>query len=148
MRNNEKLHIIKHVRYRESDRTGEESFMKYDLEHYGQYLAECEKSKNTIEKYLRDVRTFLIFSGERELSKEIILEYKKLLIEEYRTSSVNSMLIAVNGYLSWIGRDDLRVRVCRMQRLIFREEERDNPHFSFKIDPYLSLLQSLRCQIF
>lgn len=69
--------------------------------------------------------TFLIFSGERELSKEIILEYKKLLIEEYRTSSVNSMLIAVNGYLSWIGRDDLRVRVCRTQRRIFREEERE-----------------------
>ena len=91
---------MNHVRYREADRTGEESFMKYDLEHYGQYLAECEKSKNTIEKYLRDVRTFLIFSGERELSKEIILEYKKLLIEEYRTSSVNFMLIAVNGYLS------------------------------------------------
>ena len=84
--------------------------MKYDLEHYGQYLTECEKSKNTIEKYLRDVRNFLIFSGERELSKEIILEYKKLLVEKYRTSSVNSMLIAVNGYLSWIGRDDLRVR--------------------------------------
>ena len=50
--------------------------MKYDLEHYGQYLTECEKSKNTIEKYLRDVRTFLIFSGERELSKE---EYFRLL---------------------------------------------------------------------
>ena len=99
--------------------------MKYDLEHYGQYLTECEKSKNTIEKYLRDVRTFLIFSGERELSKEIILEYKKLLVEKYRTSSVNSMLIAVNGYLSWTGRDDLRVRVCRTQRRIFREEERE-----------------------
>ena len=99
--------------------------MKYDLEHYGQYLTECEKSKNTIEKYLRDVRTFLIFSGERELSKEIILEYKKLLVEKYRTSSVNSMLIAVNGYLSWNGRDDLRVRVCRTQRRIFREEERE-----------------------
>ena len=99
--------------------------MKYDLEHYGQYLTECEKSKNTIEKYLRDVRNFLIFSGERELSKEIILEYKKLLVEKYRTSSVNSMLIAVNGYLSWIGRDDLRVRVCRTQRRIFREEERE-----------------------
>lgn len=81
--------------------------MKYDLEHYGQYLTECEKSKNTIEKYLRDVRTFLIFSGERELSKEIVLDYKKLLVEKYRTSSVNSMLIAVNGYLNWIGRDDL-----------------------------------------
>lgn len=99
--------------------------MKYDLENYGQYLTECEKSKNTIEKYLRDVRTFLIFSGERELSKEIILDYKKLLVEKYRTSSVNSMLIAVNGYLSWTGRDDLRVRVCRTQRRIFREEERE-----------------------
>ena len=116
---------MNHVRYREADRTGEESFMKYDLEHYRQYLIECEKSKNTIEKYLRDVRNFLIFSGERELSKEIILEYKKLLVEKYRTSSVNSMLIAVNGYLSWMGRDDLRVRVCRTQRLIFREEERE-----------------------
>ena len=71
------------------------------------------------------MRAFLIFSGERELSKEIILDYKKLLIEKYRTSSVNSMLIAVNGYLSWIGRDDLRVRVCRTQRRIFREEERE-----------------------
>ena len=73
--------------------------MHHELEHYGQYLTECEKSKNTIEKYLRDVRNFLIFSGERELSKEIILEYKKLLVEKYRTSSVNSMLIALNGYL-------------------------------------------------
>ena len=35
------------------------------------------------------------------------------------------MLIAVNGYLSWTGRDDLRVRVCRTQRRIFREEERE-----------------------
>ena len=74
---------MNHVRYREADRTGEESFMKYDLEHYRQYLIECEKSKNTIEKYLRDVRNFLIFSGGRELSKEIILEYKKLLVEKY-----------------------------------------------------------------
>ena len=53
---------MNHVRYREADRTGEESFMKYDLEHYRQYLTECEKSKNTIEKYLRDVSAFLIFS--------------------------------------------------------------------------------------
>ena len=125
MRKNQKPHIIKHVRCRESDRTGGEYFMHHELEHYGQYLTEGEKSKNTIEKYLRDVRTFLIFSGERELSKEIVLDYKKLLVEKYRTSSVNSMLIAVNGYLSWTGRDDLRVRVCRTQRRIFREEERE-----------------------
>ena len=35
------------------------------------------------------------------------------------------MLTALNGYLRWIGRDDLIVRVCRTQRLIFREEERE-----------------------
>ena len=50
--------------------------MKYDLECYEQYLIECEKSKNTIEKYLRDVRHFLIFLGERDINKEIILNYK------------------------------------------------------------------------
>ena len=99
--------------------------MKYDLEHYGQYLAECEKSRNTIEKYLRDVQHFLSFLGERDISKEIILNYKKILVEKYRTSSVNSMLTALNGYLRWIGRGELCVRVCRTQRLIFREEERE-----------------------
>ena len=45
--------------------------MKYDLEHYGQYLTECEKSKNTIEKYLRDVRNFLIFSDRGEWVSEL-----------------------------------------------------------------------------
>ena len=70
--------------------------MKYDLEHYGQYLTECEKSKNTIEKYLRDVRNFLIFSGERELSKEIILEYKKLLVEKYRTIQLRYPFTAIS----------------------------------------------------
>lgn len=99
--------------------------MEHDLEHYGKYLAECEKSKNTIEKYLRDIKNFLTFSGERALSRETILAYKKNLIEKYRTSSVNSMLIALNGYLRWIDRADLCVRVCRTQRLIFREEERE-----------------------
>lgn len=99
--------------------------MEQDLEHYGQYLTECEKSKNTVEKYLRDARRFLTFLGERHLDKEIILNYKKILMEKYRISSVNSMLIALNGYLKWIGRDDLCVRVCRTQRLIFREEERE-----------------------
>jgi len=86
---------------------------------------ECEKSKNTIEKYLRDVQHFLTYLGERNLNKEIILNYKKILMEKYRTSSVNSMQIALNGYLRWIGRDDLCARVCRTQRLIFREEERE-----------------------
>ena len=28
--------------------------MKYDLEHYGQYLTECETRQNTIDKYLID----------------------------------------------------------------------------------------------
>lgn len=99
--------------------------MKHDLEHYRQYLLDCEKSQNTIEKYLRDVRKFLIFLGERNLEKEIVLGYKKFLTERYRISSVNSMLIALNGYLRWIGRGDLCVRVCRTQRLIFREEARE-----------------------
>jgi len=107
-----------------TDRKGDD-FMKHDLEHYGQYLMECEKSKNTIEKYLRDVQHFLTYLGERDLNKEIILNYKRILIEKYQTSSVNSMLTALNGYLRWTGRDDLCVRVCRTQRLIFREKERE-----------------------
>lgn len=53
------------------------------------YLKKQEKSRNTVEKYHRDVRHFLCFLGERPLEREAVLEYKETLLREYQPSSIN-----------------------------------------------------------
>ena len=48
------------------------------------YLKSEEKSENTIEKYMRDVRAFCAYVGEAEMTKETVIAYKnKLLSENY-----------------------------------------------------------------
>lgn len=96
-----------------------------DLERFERYLYEQERSKNTIDKYVRDVKQFLKFTDGGEAARRHVLEYKRFLLERYKTSSANSMLIALNCYLRFIGKPELCVRGCRQQRQIFREEERD-----------------------
>lgn len=94
------------------------------LSAYRAELIRQEKSSNTIEKYLRDVKKFLLYAGEEFPSKEIILDYKAKLKESYRLSSANSMLMAVNSYLKYKGLADYQVGVFRQQRRIFSEEKR------------------------
>ena len=81
--------------------------MKYILKRemlvcYEKVLIEEEKSQATIEKYMRDVRKFFQYveeMGKKEgITKEIVLSYKRSLIEEYASSSVNSMLASLNHF--------------------------------------------------
>ena len=62
------------------------------LDVFKDYLAEEEKSQLTQEKYLRDVRKFLSWLGERTLSKQEVLAFKTRLLESYAVASINSML--------------------------------------------------------
>lgn len=49
-----------------------------DLVEFKQYLVERENSAATIEKYLRDIRKFIDFSGKNvEIDKEKLLKYKE-----------------------------------------------------------------------
>ena len=92
---------------------------------FEQDLREKEKSRNTIEKYVRDVRRFFSYMGEKELERERVIEYKAYLKDNYRLSSANSMLIALNAFLRFIGRTECCVRIYRTQRQIFREESKE-----------------------
>ncbi|HJB08664.1 MAG TPA: site-specific integrase [Candidatus Enterocloster faecavium] len=107
--------------------------MNQELKEFEEYLRMQEKSRNTVEKYLRDVGRFLAFAcgsrkGEREeeiLNRRLTLEYKEELLKRYQTTSVNSMLIAVNCYLKFIGHAEWKLQTVRVQRQIFRPEEKE-----------------------
>ena len=68
---------------------------------FRQHLICSEKAQATIEKYLRDLKTFLIWKGERELNKELTLQYKSYLMKSYQPASVNSILSSLNSFFTF-----------------------------------------------
>ena len=101
--------------------------MNFDdrLSAFEYYLKTEEKSRATTQKYMRDVRTFLTFLGTNELTKEQTLAYKEKITAEYAPASVNSMLVALNCFLSFIDKADCKVRQLKIQRQIFAREDKE-----------------------
>ena len=73
------------------------------MEKYTAYLTESGLAPNTVKKYLRDAEAFLSFVSAREITAELLGEYKAFLLGKYPVSSVRSMTFAVNKYLSYSG---------------------------------------------
>ena len=111
-----------------------------DTSRFEQYLREEEKSGLTVEKYLRDLRAFLLWAGGGELSRELVIRWKQTLVEAgYRPRSINSMLASVNAWLRFIGREDCRVKSLRLQRQIYQKPEKD-----LSREEYRRLLEAAR----
>ena len=89
------------------------------------YLQEDEKSAATMEKYIRDVGAFAMFLGTRDLTKQEVMEYKRKISDTYAPSSVNSMLVSVNSFLAFAGCSDCRVKLLKIQRQMFANEQKE-----------------------
>lgn len=92
---------------------------------FERYLWSEERSKATIEKYLRDVRVFYDFMRDKPLVKTTVLEYKNSLLEQYAVTSANSMLAAVNAFLRFLNWHDLCVKQFKVQRQAYCPEEKE-----------------------
>ena len=101
------------------------SITKRIVDKWIQTLELEEKSRNTVEKYSRDIRTFMVYLNGKDLTRENVLAYKAYLIENYATRSVNSMLIAVNRLFCYLGWQDLKVKTLKLQRQVYCPEEKE-----------------------
>ncbi len=88
-------------------------------------LIEDEKSDATIAKYTADVKAFINYLGEKELTKEIVAEYKKKLMTKYAPVSVNATIASLNCFFSFLGAKNLKVKTIKIQRKIFTDNERE-----------------------
>lgn len=104
---------------------------KTELDGYIQYLYQQERSAATIEKYVRDVRTFFDFIGadDIQVDKKKLLEYKEWLAERYAVSSANSMIAALNNYLEYLEYPMLKLKSFRIQKRLFIEKELTNKEY-------------------
>ena len=90
------------------------------------YLKNEEKSENTVQKYLRDVRAFAAYLGGVAVTKEAVIAYKgKLLSENYAVRSINSMLASLNSLFSFLGWTDCKVKAAKLQAQIYCSEEKE-----------------------
>lgn len=96
------------------------------VEDFEKYLYKEEKSENTIQKYLHDVRAFMIFAGDSEITKETVIAYKnKLINENYAVRSINSMLASINSFFAFLDWTDCKVKSIKLQRQVYCPEEKE-----------------------
>lgn len=103
----------------------EEKITEKGLQAFGERLCEEEKSRLTVEKYLRDIRAFFAFLGGREVDRSAVLAYKDRIGRDYAVASANSMLAALNAFFRFSGRLDLCVKQFKVQRKTFLSAERE-----------------------
>lgn len=93
---------------------------------FATHLQREEKSKNTVEKYIRDVRAFAEFSGGNEITKETVIAYKDNLFSQgYAVRSINSMLAALNSLFSFFKWQNLNAKAMKVQRQVFCPKEKE-----------------------
>ena len=92
---------------------------------FKEHLVLEERSENTIEKYIRDIKAFVAFLSGATLTKETVIEYKKHLQENYAVRSVNSMLASINSLFDFLGWSELKVKSIKLQQQIYCPEEKE-----------------------
>ena len=103
------------------------------IEQFEKNLISDEKSKATIEKYIRDVKTFLNYANGQALTKEIVITYKNNLVtKNYAVRSINSMLSSINSLFDFLGWSELKVKNIKIQQQIFCPEEKELKQEEFR----------------
>ena len=92
---------------------------------YAAHLRERERSAATVQKYVRDLNALRLWLDGATLTKEALLEWRARLMENHAAASVNAALAAVNGFLSFQGWEELKVKPLRIQKTLFLDENRE-----------------------
>ena len=109
-----------------------------------------EKSKNTIEKYMRDICAFKEYTDNKslplegkvsaygrrmrcrlpqqplkEITKFTVSEYKTELMKKYTPASVNSIISSLNSFFEFNEWYDCKIKTLKIQRKIFTSSEKE-----------------------
>ena len=89
-------------------------------------------STNTISSYTIAIKHY--FSIFDEFSKSNLLAYKGFLIENYQPKTVNLKIQAINKYIDFINKSDLKLKFVKVQRKNFLENVISYPDYLFFIN--------------
>lgn len=99
--------------------------MPHDFQGYIYYLQSEERSPGTIANYLRHLRAFARWLDGAPVEKSSVVRWKThLLAAGYTPATINGMLASLHSYFHFRGWAHCRVRYLRVQRKLFRADDR------------------------
>ncbi len=100
---------------------------------FEKHLYSEERAQGTIDKYLRDVRSFAAFVKDQPITKELVAAWKNALeLQTYAPVTINSMLAAVHSFFVFLGWDGCAVKYLKVQRSVFRDTNRELTREEYK----------------
>ena len=100
------------------------------MEEFKLFLLKQNLSEKTIESYIFSVERYLKLNNNR-VSKKRVLEYKTYLIENFSPKTANLRMQALNKYLDFIERPQLKVRFIKVQQKNFLENVISDADYTF-----------------
>ena len=93
---------------------------------YRDHMLRRERSRGTVENYLRGVRGFAAWLGGAPVGERSAGEWKRALLRRgCRPRTVNAKLAAVHSFFHFMGWRGLETRALKIQRRLFREDSRE-----------------------
>lgn len=93
---------------------------------FRRYLNAEEKSENTINKYERDVKEFYKWIGAKEVTKDVLINYKEYLKKsKFKVSTINSKISSLNAYFNYTKEQSLKLKILKCQKSLFGSSERE-----------------------
>lgn len=81
-----------------------------DINEFEEFLINKNKSRTTLDKYMRDIRRFQIFLSDNSypISQDTADKYIEILKNaDYSISSINTIISCINTFCNFIGRNDI-----------------------------------------
>lgn len=89
------------------------------MENYKIFLIGENLSNNTVSAYITAVKGF--FSSYSDITKKNLLAWKVNLIDNYKAKTVNLKIQAMNKYLEFIKKQNLKIKAIKVQQRSFLE---------------------------
>lgn len=97
-----------------------------DIANFKQHLIENERTTETISKYISDIKEFCQWNNNQSVTKQTLIDYKSHLQgKQLNPVTINSKLSVINGLFKFLGFNDYCVRFLKIQRKVFRSEEKE-----------------------
>lgn len=116
--------------------------LEKQISDFEKMLRREEKAAGTVEKYVRDVQSFAAWLKGRAVNRELVSEWKEMLIEAgYAPVTINAALSALNKFFHFMCWEKCCVNFLRVQRRIFRDRSRE-----LTKEEYICLLETAHKQ--
>lgn len=99
------------------------------VEKFKKNLMHANMAQNTITAYVYAVNDF--YSRYKELNKKNLLLYKTHLIENFKPKTVNLRILALNKYVDFLRKPNLRVKSIKLQQRTYLENVISNADYTF-----------------